>query len=126
MRRRDFIKAIAGSAAAAWPLAARAQQSDRRRRVAVTMAYAESDPEGQLLLHTFAEALEGFGWKANRNLISDYRWAGGDTDLMRMFAGCPTLRPSSLSSKSTSLSRGVRQQPSRPSRLRGRYRLSQQ
>jgi hypothetical protein len=47
------------------------------------MAYTESDPEGQLLLHTFAEALEGFGWKANRNLISEYRWAGGDTDLMQ-------------------------------------------
>ena len=86
MRRRDFIKAIAGSAAAAWPLAARAQQSDRKRRVAVMMAYTESDPEGQLLLRTFAEALEGFGWKANHNLILEYRWAGGDIDLMRMFA----------------------------------------
>jgi len=86
MRRRDFIKAIAGSAAVAWPLVARAQQSDRKRRVAVVMAYTESDPEGQLLLRTFAEALEGFGWKANHNLILEYRWAGGDIDSMRMFA----------------------------------------
>jgi putative tryptophan/tyrosine transport system substrate-binding protein len=85
MRRRDFISLL-GGAATAWPLAARAQQSDRKKRVAVMMAYTESDPEGQLLLRTFTEALEGFGWKANRNLISEYRWAGGDTDLMRMFA----------------------------------------
>jgi ABC-type uncharacterized transport system substrate-binding protein len=85
MRRREFITLL-GGAAAARPLAARAQQSDRKKRVAVMMAYTESDPEGQLLLRTFAEALEEIGWKANRNLISEYRWAGGDIDLMRMFA----------------------------------------
>jgi putative ABC transport system substrate-binding protein len=84
MRRRDFITLIGTTAA--WPLAAHAQQSDRKKRVALMMAYTESDPEGQLLLRTFAEALEGFGWKASRNLISEYRWAGGDTDSMRMFA----------------------------------------
>jgi putative tryptophan/tyrosine transport system substrate-binding protein len=85
MRRREFITLLGGTAAA-WPLAARAQQSDRKKRVAVMMAYTESDPEGQLLLRTFAEALEEIGWKANRNLSSEYRWAGGDIDLMRMFA----------------------------------------
>jgi hypothetical protein len=67
MRRREFITLL-GGAAAAWPLAARAQQSDRKKRVAVMMAYTESDPEGQLLLRTFAEALEEIGWKPNRNL----------------------------------------------------------
>jgi putative ABC transport system substrate-binding protein len=85
MRRRKFITLL-GGAAAAWPLVLRAQQSDKVKRVAVMMAYAESDPEGQLLLHTFVGALEKFGWKTNHNLILEYRWAGGDVDLMRSYA----------------------------------------
>src|SRR5262249_51213292 len=62
------------------------QGGDRVRRVAVMMAYAESDPQGQLLLRTFAGALEKLGWKPNSNLIMETRWAGGDVNRMRMFA----------------------------------------
>ena len=84
MKRREFIGFI--GSAAAWPLVARAQGGDRVRRVAVMMAYAESDPQGQLLLRTFAGALEKLGWKPNSNLIMETRWAGGDVNRMRMFA----------------------------------------
>jgi putative ABC transport system substrate-binding protein len=84
LQRREFITLLGG--AAAWPLAARAQQSERPRRVAVLMAYPESDPEGQDLFRTFAEALEATGWKNGSNLLIDRRWAGGDVDRMRRFA----------------------------------------
>jgi len=84
MRRRTFITLI--GSAAAWPLVARGQQNERVRRVAVLMAYANSDPEGHVLLRTFAEALEEIGWKPERNVIIERRWAGGDIDRMQRFA----------------------------------------
>lgn len=77
MRRRDFITAIAGSAVA-WPLAVRAQQSTRMRRVAVIMGYAEDDLAAQLRLGAFNDQLAGLGWKAGNNLQLDVRWTGGD------------------------------------------------
>ena len=86
--RRKLITALGGAAASSilWPLATRAQQPERIRRVAVLMAYAENDPEGQVLLRTFAVALEELGWKAGRNALVECRWAGGDIDRIRMFA----------------------------------------
>jgi putative ABC transport system substrate-binding protein len=71
MRRRDFISLL-GSAAAAWPLAAFAQQS--MRRVGVMIQYDESDAEGQARLAAFREGLEKLGWKVGGNLKIDYRW----------------------------------------------------
>ena len=101
MRRRDFIKVIGGTAAA-WPLAARAQQTERMRRVAVLMAYAESDPEGHLLLHTFTGALEELGWRADRNVLIEYRWGGDDIDRMRSFAKeLVALRPDVILANTT-------------------------
>jgi putative tryptophan/tyrosine transport system substrate-binding protein len=85
VRRREFITLL-GGAVATWPLAARAQQPDRVRRVAVLMAYAENDPEGQILVRTFAGALGELGWKVDRNVLLEYRWAGGNIDRMRTFA----------------------------------------
>ncbi len=85
MRRRDFVTLL-GSAAIAYPFPARAQQSERMRRVAVLMAYTEGDREGHVLLRAFTGALEDRGWKTDRNVLIEYRWAGGDIDRMRKFA----------------------------------------
>jgi putative tryptophan/tyrosine transport system substrate-binding protein len=71
LKRRDFI-ALLGGAAAAWPLAAFAQQS--MRRVGVMIQYDESDAEGQARLAAFREGLEKLGWKVGGNLKIDYRW----------------------------------------------------
>ena len=85
MRRREFITLL-GGATAAWPLAARAQQPDRVRRVAVLMGYSEADLEAKELLREFKEGLSELGWIEGRNLLMVVRWAPGRTDLMRTFA----------------------------------------
>jgi putative tryptophan/tyrosine transport system substrate-binding protein len=84
MRRRDFIKGIAGSAAVR-PFAARAQQPMTGvRRIAVLMAFDEDSREAQSRLVTFREALDKLGWKEGRNLTFEYRWTGNeDMNLMR-------------------------------------------
>jgi putative ABC transport system substrate-binding protein len=85
MRRRDFIKVIAGAAAAS-PLAAHAQQPERMWRIGVLMAYAESDPEGQARVAAFREGLQKLGWTESRNIRIDTRWAAADVELMQRFA----------------------------------------
>ena len=82
MRRRDFIKVI-GSGAVAWPLAARAQQSGRMRRIGVLMAHAESDPEFHAYLAAFREGLHKLGWTEGRNIQIDSRWGALDDAEMR-------------------------------------------
>jgi putative tryptophan/tyrosine transport system substrate-binding protein len=77
MRRRDFIKVIAGSAAN-WPLAALAQPSDRMPRVGVLMSGAENDPEQRAWLSAFVQGLSALGWTESRNIRVDTRWAAGD------------------------------------------------
>jgi putative ABC transport system substrate-binding protein len=83
MRRRDFVTLIGG--AAAWPLAARAQQPERMRRIGVLMAYAESDPQGKAWIAAFRDQLQQLGWTDGRNLQIDYRWSP-NVDLMQLFA----------------------------------------
>ena len=85
MRRREFITLL-GGVALAWPLAARAEQADRIRRVGVLMGYAETDPQAKALLAEFTRAVSEFGWIEGRTLRMDVRWAPGNTDLMRTFA----------------------------------------
>src|SRR4029077_5557391 len=86
MRRRDFVTLL-GSTAATWPLAARAQQPDRIRRIGVLMGYAESDSEGQAFVAAFREGLQKLGWVENRNMRIDYRWAtSADPDSIPRFA----------------------------------------
>jgi ABC-type uncharacterized transport system substrate-binding protein len=85
MRRREFISLI-GGAAIAYPLAARAQQPARIRRVGMLMNLSESDVEAQRLITAFREGLTQLGWVGGRNLRMDYRWAGGDIGRIRAFA----------------------------------------
>jgi len=70
MKRREFITLLGG--AAAWPLAARAQQTERMRRIGVLVAYAEDDPEMKTRLAAFRQALEKLGWPDGGNVRIDY------------------------------------------------------
>jgi len=81
VRRRDFVKVIAGSTAA-WPLAARAQQADRLRRIGMLMAWAETDPEVQPRMTAFVTTLRELGWVDGRNCRIEFRWSAGDLGLM--------------------------------------------
>jgi hypothetical protein len=74
LRRRDFIALLGG--AAAWPLAARAQQFDRLRRVGVVMGYPESDPAAQAQVAAFRQELRRLGWEEGRNAQIDVRFGG--------------------------------------------------
>jgi putative tryptophan/tyrosine transport system substrate-binding protein len=85
MRRRDFITLV-GGIAAAWPLAARGQQTRAIRRVGILMAIAESDPEGQARVRAFHRAMNDLGWADGRNVRIDVRWASGDADRFRTYA----------------------------------------
>jgi putative tryptophan/tyrosine transport system substrate-binding protein len=82
MRRRDFIKAIAGSAAA-WPLAAGAQQPNRVRRVGLLMHVAENVSDEQARLTPFVQGMKELGWVEGRNLRLDIRWGADDPDRYR-------------------------------------------
>jgi len=86
MRRRQFIMLI-GGAAVVWPLAARAQQGERMRRIGVLMTLSEDDAEGQERMAVFLEGLQQSGWTDGRNVRIDYRWAAGDADRVRRYAG---------------------------------------
>ena len=83
--RRKLIAAL-GGAAVAWPLAARAQQADRMRRVGVLEARTADDREGQARLATFLQGLQELGWTDGRNVRIDYRWAAADADRSRTYA----------------------------------------
>src|SRR6516162_3224247 len=82
LRRRDFIAAL-GGAAAAWPLAARAQQGDRVRRIGVHMPFDENDPEGKRRYSALTQALADLGWTDGRNMRIDLRGTGDDINLIR-------------------------------------------
>jgi putative ABC transport system substrate-binding protein len=84
MKRREFIVGI--GAAAAWPLATRAQQPDRIKRVGVLMNLAADDPEAQRRTAGFSQALRQFDWTDGRNVQIEYRWGSGDAGLFRKYA----------------------------------------
>jgi putative ABC transport system substrate-binding protein len=85
IHRRQFITLLA-AAAAAWPLAARAQQPDRMRRIGVLTPFAADDSEGQARLTAFAQALQQLGWTVGQNIRLDSRWGDGKADTMRKYA----------------------------------------
>ena len=83
MRRREFI---AGLGAAAWPLAAQAQQGDRMRRIGVLLPYDENDPVIKTRVSAFTQALADLGWTVGRNVRMDFRGAGGDLNRLPALA----------------------------------------
>ena len=76
MKRREFITLLGG--AAAWPLTARAQQSERMRRIVFLHGIAEHDPEAKARVEAFRQGLEALGWVENRNIQIAHRYSGGD------------------------------------------------
>src|SRR6516164_6173831 len=84
MIRRDFITLLGG--AAAWPLAAHAQQGDRLRRIGVLLGGDENDPEEKRRLSAFTQALADLGWTVGRNVRTDVRWYGDDSNRARALA----------------------------------------
>ena len=84
MKRREFITLV--GAAAAWPLAARAQQTDRMRRIGVLMSTAVDDPQDPSRHAAFAQGLQELGWTIGSNLRIDYRWGAGSPDNARKYA----------------------------------------
>ena len=85
IRRREFITLL-GGAVTAWPLAARAQQGDRVRRIGVLISRDENDPEGKRRYSAFTQALAGLGWADGRNVRMDLRWGSGDINRIRALA----------------------------------------
>src|SRR6266705_51915 len=85
MKRREFIALLSG-AAAALPLAARAQQGERIQRVGMLMNLAAADPIGQVRLAGFVQELQAAGWADGRDVRIDTRWTGGVRDLFRQYA----------------------------------------
>jgi putative ABC transport system substrate-binding protein len=82
--RRELLAALGG--AAAWPLAARAQPSDRMRRIGALMGGAGSDPVEQARLAAFLDGLQQLGWTDGRNVRIDIRWPAADADRYRSYA----------------------------------------
>ena len=107
MKRRNFIVGLGG--AAVWPLVARAQQSDRVRRIAVLIPYDETDPEARNYLSAFVRGLGELGWADGRNVRMDVRWAAGDVERMRTFAKeLVELRPDMMLANSTATTRALK------------------
>ena len=85
MRRRDFIKVIAGSAVG-WPHAARAQRPDAMRKIGMIMGFPESDPQARPRVNAFLAALQELGWNDGGNIKMEYRWAAGEENRIRAAA----------------------------------------
>ena len=109
MRRRDFITLLGG--AAAWPLAARAQQGDRVRRIGVLMPYDETDPVAKPRLSAFTQALADLGWTDGRNVRIDLRRYGDDINRARALAhDLVGLQPDIIVTSTTSPTAAVQQE----------------
>src|SRR5258707_13157816 len=109
--RRELIAAL-GGAAAAWPLAARAQQGERMRRIGVLMGWPESDAEARSERAAFIQELGKLGWTDGRNLRTDTRWANpADPEPMhRLAKELVALQPELILSQSTPATAALRQQ----------------
>jgi putative ABC transport system substrate-binding protein len=113
--RRDFITLFSG-VAAAWPLAAAAQHSERPRRVGVLMNVAADDPLSTLRVSAFALAMQELGWTVGRNVRIDYRWGQADPDRLRKYAAelvtlAPDVIVSNANPSTTALQQATRSVP---------------
>src|SRR5262245_32719278 len=107
MKRREFIALIGG--AAAWPLAARAQQPERMRRIGVLMGVAD-DPEGQARVTALKQGLQELGWTDGRNIQIETRFGGADAGRIRAHAAeLVALAPEVIVAQTTPVIRAVRQ-----------------
>ncbi len=86
MRGREFIAFVSGAAAAAWPLAARAQQTERMRRIGVLLPATADDPQRQAWFGAFLQGLAQSDWIIGRNVQIDTRWATANADAVRRHA----------------------------------------
>jgi putative tryptophan/tyrosine transport system substrate-binding protein len=111
MKRRDFITLL-GGAAAAWPLAARAQQPERMKRIGVLMGYPENDSEAQTKIAAFQDGLQKLGWTEGRNTRIDTRWATpADAESVERFAKeLVALQPDLILSSTTPTTAALLQQ----------------
>jgi putative tryptophan/tyrosine transport system substrate-binding protein len=108
MRRRAFITLLGG--AAAWPLATRAQQSERVRQIGVLMGTSESDPDQKSMISTFTRALADLGWTEGTNVRIERRWAEGDFALLRTYAlDLARLAPDAIFAQGTPATTALRQ-----------------
>ena len=109
MKRREFITLLSG--AAAWPLAARAQQPEHMRLIGMLMSVKENTPEGKTELSAFSRALTESGWTDGRNLRMEVRWGGGDVNRTRTFAKeLVALQPDVILSQGTPGTRALQQE----------------
>ena len=108
MKRREFITLLGG--AAAWPLAARAQQAERMRRIGMLLGIAENDLETQSRIAAFRKGLRDLGWVEGRNVHIDYRFAAGDANRIKAYvAELITLAPDMFLANSTPVVAALRQ-----------------
>ena len=92
MKRREFIACV--GSAMAWPIIARAQQSEHVRRIGMLMTIGQNDPDGKARNEAFLQALQRSGWTVGRGVLIDYRWSGGDVERIRKDAAeLGTLKP---------------------------------
>src|SRR5262249_28940478 len=115
MNKREFITLL-GGAAAAWPLAARAQHGEPMRRIGVLMNAAADDPEYQARLAAFLHALQQLGWSDGHNVRIDIRWGAGNPDTMRKYAAelvalAPEVILATTSAATTALQQATRTVP---------------
>jgi len=108
MRRREFITLV-GSTAAAWPLAARAQQPERMRRIGVLMMFAANDSQVQPRIAAFMQELQKLGWTDGRDVRIEYRWAGNADETRKYATELVALGPDVILTTGVSAFETVRQ-----------------
>jgi putative tryptophan/tyrosine transport system substrate-binding protein len=109
VKRREFIRVLGG--AAAWPLAARAQQGERMRRIGVLMGQGKDDPGNTARIAGFEQTLGKFGWRHGQNVFAEYRWGAGNIDQMQSYAReLIDLRPDVVVAESTPAASALRRE----------------